>query len=287
MELLAGRRVPDAEGAARRPSIPGSQFLPIIRVVVADSEGVGVIRMLSLRHRAQTSVCCLLESPNGLATFIRGSLSRTAVLVLLLTVTTTIPLRGQEIGIEYGGTWARYKDALEHPRGFGGNLDLPLNPHLALRVGVRHHTETLTVRRSSCAGLVPPDADCSTDTFDGTSHLTSYGLGLAYQFASPTSRFRPELYGLGVAVDVDADFVRRTSGIRIGPVTPDGLSPGIALGGQLNYAVTPLLTLSARTGVVLPRFGACGADDWFAFCENRPLPQGSVGVELHLPALRD
>ena len=201
-------------------------------------------------------------------------------------VSSSAPLYGQSVGLEYGVTRAGYENALEHPRGVGGHIDLPLGDHVALRVAVRHHTEQLVINRSPCVGLPPPDANCTSDVFDGRSHLTTYGVGAVFRFPLPLPRLRSEVYGLGMGVDVDADFVGRTSDTQIGPITPDGLSPAVAAGGQLHYQLTDLVGLSARTGLVLPRFGTCGSDAWFAFCDSHALWQISLGTEFDLSALR-
>jgi len=89
-----------------------------------------------------------------------------------------------------------------------------------------------------------------------------------------------------MASDVDATFTAQNGDAQLQPVTPDGLSPAIMLGGSISYEITRFLAISSRFGVQVPRFGACGSDAWFPFCERRVLPQLAFGARLGLSGLR-
>ena len=206
-----------------------------------------------------------------------------AVLAALLVAAT--PAAGQEITLEYGVTRAGYDEALQRPAGLSGFVDVPLGRRLALRLSAAHRTERRSVTRSPCTGLVPPGRDCTAERFDVDAHLTTYGAGLALRLPTPAPALAPELYALVTASRVDADFTARNSDATVRPVTPDGLSPGLAFGGTLSYAVTPLLAFTGRIGVQIPRFGVCGVDAWFPFCERRILPELALGAQLRPSAL--
>ena len=102
-----------------------------------------------------------------------------SILVLLLLLGQCAPVSAQEIGIEYGGMRAGYDDALERPTGLSGYIDLPLSERVAIRFSAAHYTESRTITRSPCMGLVPPGSDCASEPFDGNSSLTNYSAGLA------------------------------------------------------------------------------------------------------------
>lgn len=193
---------------------------------------------------------------------------------------------GQTLSVEYGGTYAGYDGALERPIGMGGALDLPVSKHIGVRLRVTHHTESLVVRRSPCTGLPPPDADCTPERFDGDAELTTYGAGVVARLPRLGSTLRPALYALALAADLEAAFRGRRSGTQIRPITPEGLSAGLEVGGTLAYAVTPSITLMGRVGTQFVHFGTCGADAWFPFCDSRPMPQISLGAQLRFSALR-
>ena len=209
-----------------------------------------------------------------------------SILVLLLLLGQCAPVSAQEIGIEYGGMRAGYDDALERPTGLSGYIDLPLSERVAIRFSAAHYTESRTITRSPCMGLVPPGSDCASEPFDGNSSLTNYSAGLAVRPLSPGASLQPELYALGMASDVDATFTAQNGDEQLQPVTPDGLSLGIALGGSINYEITRFLAISSRFGVQVPGFSTCGADAWFPFCEPRVLPQLAFGARLGLSRLR-
>jgi hypothetical protein len=209
------------------------------------------------------------------------------MLLVILLGGQYAPASGQGIGIEVGATRAGYDGALERPTGLGGYVDLPLDERIAIRFAVSHHTESRTINRSPCTGLVPPGTDCTDQRFDGDAHLTTYGVGFAVRLPSPGASLQPALYALGTGSDVDADFVARNSEARLQPVTPDGLSVGVAVGGSVRYAITPFWALSGRVGLHALRLGACGADAWFPFCERRLLPQLALGMRFGLSGLRE
>ncbi len=209
-----------------------------------------------------------------------------SILLLLLLVGQYAPVSAQEVGIEYGGTRAGYGDALQRPTGLSGYIDLPLSERIAIRFSATHYTESRSITRSPCTGLVPPGRDCTSEQFDGDAHLTNYGVGLSVRLPSPGASLQPKLYAVGTASDVDATFVAQNGDTEVQPVTPDGLSPGVALGGRLSYEVTSFFALSSRLGFHVPRFGVCGADAWFPFCERRVLPQVAFGARLRLSGFR-
>lgn len=210
----------------------------------------------------------------------QGRLRRFTMVLVFLFAGQCAPASAQEIGIEYGGTRAEYDDALQRPTGLSGYVDLPLGERFAIRFTVSHHTESRSITRSPCTGLVPPGSDCTREPFDGDARLTTYGVGVAVRLPSPAAPLQPELYALGTGSDVDVDFMARSSASRLQPVTPDGLSVGIAFGGSVSYAITHFFALSGRIGLHALRFGACGADAWFPFCESRVLPQLALGARL-------
>lgn len=216
----------------------------------------------------------------------RARAALSPIVVLILLVGHYAPVSAQEIGIEYGGTHAGFDEALERPTGLSGYLDLPLSERVAIRVSAAHYTESRTITRSPCTGLVPPGSDCTDERFDGDGSLTNYGVGLAVKLPAPGASLQPELYVLGTASDVDVTFTAQSSDAQLQPITPDGPSPGVALGGSISYEITPFLALSNRFGLQAPRFGVCGADAWFPFCETRILPQLAFGARLRLSGLR-
>jgi len=212
----------------------------------------------------------------------RGQVNLSSILLLIVLIGHYAPVTAQEIGIEYGGTHAGYGDALERPTGLSGYLDLPLNERFAIRLSAAHYTESRTITRSPCTGLVPPGGDCTSEPFDGDGSLTNYGLGFAIRLHSPGASLQPELYALGTASDVSVNVTTQNGNGQIQPITPDGLSPGVALGGSISYEITSFFALSSRFGVQVPRFGACGSDAWFPFCERRVLPQLAFGGRFEL-----
>lgn len=210
----------------------------------------------------------------------------TPIVLLLLLVGHCAPVPAQEIGVAYGEVRAGYEEALERPTGLSGSLDVPLSERVAIRVFAAHYTESRTITRSPCSGIPPPSRDCTEEPFEGDSNLTTYGVGLAVELLSSEASLQPELYVLGTASDVEVSFTAQNSDAQLQPVTPDGLSPGVALGGSMRYEITHFLALSGRFGLQAPRFGACGADAWFPFCESRVLPQLAVGARFGLSGLR-
>ncbi|MEF8940890.1 MAG: hypothetical protein V5A22_13680 [Salinivenus sp.] len=201
----------------------------------------------------------------------------------LLFAALTPRAYGQTLTTEYGVTYAGHNGALERPTGVGGAVDLPISDHLGARLRVTHHTESLVVRRSPCSGLPPPDADCTPERFDGDAQLTTYGAGVVARLPRLVSTLRPELYALALAANLEAAFRGRRSGTQIRPV--EGLSVGLEVGATLTYTVIPHLTLMDRVGTQFVHFGTCGADAWFPFCNSRPMPQGSLGLRVHLSVL--
>lgn len=216
----------------------------------------------------------------------RARASLPLILLPVFLVGQFAPASAQGIGIEYGGTRAGYDDALQRPTGLSGYLDLPLSERIAIRFSAAHYTERRTITRSPCTGLVPAGRDCTSEQFDGDAHLTNYGVGLSVRLPSPGASLQPKLYAVGTASDVDATFVAQDGGAKVQPVTPDGLSPGVALGGSLSYEITSFFALSSRVGFHVPRFGVCGADAWFPFCDRRVLPQLAFGARLRLSGFR-
>jgi len=189
--------------------------------------------------------------------------------------------------MEVGAIQAGYGDALQRPVGLSGTVDLPLSDRVALRLMAAHYLENRTIRRSPCSGLVPPGRDCSTRPFAGDGHLSTVGLGVVVRLTPPASTWRPELYALGTGTAVGAEFESLSGDEQISPITPEGLSVGVAVGGSLHYTLTPVVGLTARLGAQIPRFGTCGADAWFPFCETRVLPEAAVGVRLGRPGRPD
>lgn len=186
----------------------------------------------------------------------------------------------QEIGIEYGSTWAGYGEALERPTGWTGIVDLPLHSRIALRLSVAHYTENRTLTASPCTGLVPPGTDCSDRRFDGDAHLTNYALGPAVKLPSPVASLQPTVYVLGVLSDVEATFVAQSGTSRRTVILPDGLTPGIAFGAHLSYDVTRYLAVTSRLGGHFFRSSTCATDAWDPFCESRVLEQLAFGTRL-------
>jgi hypothetical protein len=205
-----------------------------------------------------------------------------SILLLIALSVYCVPVSAQEIGIEYGGTHAGYGDALERPTGLSGYLDLPLSERIAIRLSGAHYTEKRTITRSPCTGLVRPGRDCTSEPFDGDGSLTTYGVGVAIGLHASGATLQPELYALVTGSSVDVNFTAQTGDEQIQPITPDGLSPGVALGGSISYEITSFFALSSRFGVQVPRFGACGSDAWFPFCERRVLPHLALGVRFGL-----
>ena len=171
-----------------------------------------------------------------------------SILVLLLLLGQCAPVSAQEIGIEYGGMRAGYDDALERPTGLSGYIDLPLSERVAIRFSAAHYTESRTITRSPCMGLVPPGSDCASEPFDGNSSLTNYSAGLAVRPSSPGASLQLELYALGMASDVDATFTAQNGDEQLQPVTPDGLSLGIALGEESATRLPGFLQYRADLG---------------------------------------
>lgn len=205
----------------------------------------------------------------------------------------TIDLMGQEVGIEYGFTITGYDNALENPAGLGGhldipiirNVDLPFIEDIELRFGISKHTENITISRSRCTGLVEPGTNCNTDTFDGDSHLTRFGAGIVIGFKPFIPNVRSEIYALGTSTDLKADFIGRESGKNIGPITPTNNSIGLEFGGMVRYEVTQYLELYGRLAIQNANIQTCGADAWFAFCEERKFYQFTLGTQLRFSEL--
>jgi len=215
------------------------------------------------------------------------------VLIISLSVSLgrVLPASAQEggtaeVGVEVGGTQAGYGDALQRPTGLSGYVDVAVNERFAIRVAASHHTENRSILRSPCSGLVRPGRDCSDRRFDGDASLTSFGFGVAYLLTSPDATWQPELYALGTAVDVDVEFNARNSDDRLRPIMPDGATVGLAFGGAVNYAVSPVIAFTGRLGIRTPWFQACGADAWFPFCESHAMPELALGLRIRPFALR-
>jgi len=216
------------------------------------------------------------------------------ILTIIASLLNTSKLQSQVIGIEYGITQAGYENALEQPAGLGGHLDIPLFSNIAipiiedldLRFSVSKHTENLTITRSRCTGLVQPGTDCSTDTFDGDSHITQIGAGLVIGFKSLINGLQPEIYAMGISTGLEADFIGRESGKNIGPITPTNKSVGLEIGGILSYAITPYLDIYGRFAIQDTNIQSCGQDAWFAFCKEREFFQFSLGTQVRFSKLR-
>jgi hypothetical protein len=203
-----------------------------------------------------------------------------------LTLTIFAPwAHGQALGVEYGVTYAGYDGALERPTGVGGTIDLPIGDHLGVRLRVTHQTENLVVRRSPCTGLPPPGAECTPEPFDGDAELTTYGAGMVARLPPLVSKLRAKLYALALAAEVTATFRGRRSGKQIRPITPEGRSPGLEVGGSLGYAVSSYVSLQARVGTQFVYFGVCGSDAWVPFCDSHHMPRLALGVQVRLSRL--
>lgn len=198
--------------------------------------------------------------------------------------------KGQDIGMEYGVSQTGYTNVLEQPAGLGGHLNIPVFGNIGipvikgigLRLGASRHTEDLTITRSRCTGFVEPGTDCSMDTFDGDSHISSYGLGLIIRFQSLMGKVRPEIYALRTITNIDVDFIGRQSGKNIGPVTPNENARGFEVGGTVNYEITPFLDLYGNLALQHPNIESCLLDAWSPFCEERKVYQFSLGTQLRL-----
>ena len=211
-------------------------------------------------------------------------LPRTVGLLIIALLGSVAPqASAQEVGMEVGATQAGYGDALQRPMGLSGTVDLPLSSRISLRLLASHYREARTIRRSPCSGLAPPDRDCSTRRFEGDARLSTVGLGVAVRLTPTAATWRPELYALGTGTAVGAEFATPSGDEQVAPVAPEGLSMGVAVGGSLHYTLTPVVGLTVRVGAQIPRFGTCGADAWFPFCETRVLPEAAVGVRLGRP----
>ena len=169
--------------------------------------------------------------------------------------------------------------------GFSGYLDVPIVDRLSLRIMASRHTESRSITRSPCTGLVGPDVDCSAQPFEGDARLTTFGVGAVVQLPSPTESFQLEVYALSTGSTVDVVFFAENSGEELRPVTPNGRSWGAAAGLGVNYALTDIVSLSGRVGFLRPGFETCGTDAWFAFCDARTLPRFALGTRFNLSLL--
>jgi len=194
-------------------------------------------------------------------------------------------LQAQSLTVNYGWTNAGIDDVLERPNGFGAFLDVPATDRFSVRIAVRHHTEALTIRRSPCTGLVPPGADCGTRAFVGDAELTTVGAGLVVTLPRPISTVEPRLFAMGLVADVDAEFRAEESNEEIAPITPDDPTVGLAGGGSFSFAFSEYVGVNTQIGAQYVRFGTCGDDGWFAFCDSRVMPRISLGAEVHLSQL--
>ena len=211
--------------------------------------------------------------------------SLSALSLFLLLAAWPASASAQTIGVEFGGTRAQYDEALMRPTGFSGYLDVPVVDRLSLRLVASRHTESRSITRSPCTGLVGPDVACSPQPFEGDASLTTLGIGAVVQLPSPTESVQMEVYALGTGSTVDVVFFAESSGEELRPVTPDGRSWGAAAGLGIGYAVTDIVSLSGRVGFLRPGFEACGVDAWFAFCDARTLPRFALGMRFNLSSL--
>lgn len=217
----------------------------------------------------------------------RNVLARTVVLVFGLMVLTVLPasVHAQSLTAEYGWTQAGIDDVLERPTGFGASLDFPLVDRLSVRIAVRHHTESLSIQRSPCTGLPPPDADCRPQPFEGDADFTTVGAGLVVKLPRPISMLEPRLYAMGLVADVDVNFQATETDREIAPFTPDDPTVGLAGGGSLYLSVNEYVGVKTKIGAQYIRFGTCGLDAWFPFCDSQVMPRVSLGAELQLGPL--
>jgi len=194
-------------------------------------------------------------------------------------------LHAQSLTVNHGWTNAGIDDVLERPNGFGASLDVPTTNRFSVRIAVRHHTEALTIRRSPCTGLVPPGADCGTRAFVGDAKLTTVGAGLVVTLPRPISSVEPRIFAMGLVADVDAEFRAAESNEEIAPITPDDPTVGLAGGGSFSFAFSDYVGVKTQIGAQYVRFGTCGEDGWFAFCDSRVMPRISLGAEVYLSHL--
>jgi len=217
------------------------------------------------------------------------SLVRIGLPALLVAVFTVVPgsLHAQSLTLEYGWTQSGIEDVLERPNGFGASIGVPVAGRFSARISVRHHTESLSIRRSPCTGLVRPGTDCSPEPFEGDARLTTVGAGVVVDLPQPASRLKPRLYAMGLIADVDVTFRATESDERVSPITPDDPSVGLAGGGSLTVTLNRFVGIKTRFGAQYVRFGTCGTDAWFPFCESQVMPQVSLGAELRFSELLD
>lgn len=189
------------------------------------------------------------------------------------------PVDGQSLGVEFLATKAGYDGVLDTPSGFLAYGELPLLPWAGVRVGFSGRSERHVRTGPTCTGLIPPDAECPVDTMDGRSRLRSLRLGVALSLPLP-SPVVPELYGGVMWSRVTSTFIGRETGREIAPVTPDHGTAGFAFAAGVHAPVAGPFWASARAHVELPHFSTCGADAWFAFCEDRRLWSLSIGLRV-------
>lgn len=190
------------------------------------------------------------------------------------------PASAQSFGLYANGTSAGYDEVLEAPLGVAVRATVPLLPRVHLRLSAARAWEGHTRTRSTCTGLVDPDAPCPVDTFDGDSRLDVLSAGLQVRLGS-LGPWTSSVFGGLDLTTVSSDFVGRETGVNIGPIDPEPRRRGWHAGLGVEYATAWPVDLSTELIFARPDIGTCGADAWFAFCRDATWVSLRVGASLN------
>ncbi|RMH16698.1 MAG: hypothetical protein D6701_08475 [Gemmatimonadetes bacterium] len=193
-----------------------------------------------------------------------GAFRLLGFLLLVLLVPASADAQRLSLGVERVATG--YDDVLEGPLARSFMISLPVGPGLALRGGFLRGDEDHTVRMRTCVGLCPGDAPL--DTFDGSSRLEQWRVGLEYSLPGLVPA-RPRVFAGLVVSELSSEFVGRETGVRLGPIEPDGRVTGWEVGASVRPWSAGLFSLEVEGRLIDSRVSVCGADAWFAFCEGQ------------------
>ena len=198
------------------------------------------------------------------------------VLVGLLSALPS-PLAAQTVGVDLLYTETGYADVLESPFGVAVQAELPVGGPIHVRLALARSSEHQVVVRSTCTGLVPPDAECPDDVMDGRSRIDQgfVGIGVGAGASLPV---RLQASVALVLTRLSSDFVGRSTGVNVGPIHPDGLTPGWSADAEARVPIRGRWSAAGGLRWTDTRIRDCGADAWFAFCDGGTWWSVSAGV---------
>ena len=164
---------------------------------------------------------------------------RISSLVLLASCIAAQVAQAQELRLGLGRAESDH-ELLGSPLSIAAGVGARANPWLGFRFGLQYGRDHFTSSGSTCAGLVPPDADCGPELRDDEARIMALALGLALtrSFGRAEVSLVPALRRMHMSSQQEGT---ETGNVRGADKTAYGF--GIGIEGQIHLSRTPAVAL--------------------------------------------